>query len=274
LEDYLAISRVDPKYPAISLGESDIDGFRDDIPFEPFKDKCKLRFMWYYDSYLETIQAAAQKHKDNEKFEKMPFEGAGNIMDGVFNYTSLQNRLARVKQEIENETEEWARQGKIALDKEQSIATNVQRQFEQTKESFRNKDAIHLDIEQVDKNPFVWELTLMGRHMSNLDGGIFKIKMCISPRFPSEQPRVKVTTPLFHHRVAKDGQLCYFINNSDNLCAHVEAIVAAIEDESPAYDPRTLVNPEASKLLWGTPDQKKQYNRRLRRSAQESVEFL
>ena len=274
LEDYLGMGRNIDRLALMGAGDADIDGLRDDVPFEPFRDKCKLRFLWYFDSYLQAIIDAGRKHKDNTKFEKMPFEGSGNIMDGVFNYTDLQVRLGRVKNALERETENWAVQGKIALQKEQSIATNVHRQYEQTKEAFKAKDAIMIDIEEVDKNPFVWDLTLYGRAMTNLDGGVFKIRMCISPHFPMEQPRVKVVTPLFHHRVAKDGQLCYFIKNSDNLCAHVEAIIAAIDDECPAFDPRTRVCTEAANLLWGTEDQRKQYNRRLRRSAQESMEYL
>ena len=274
LEEYLGISRVGDKLPSVSLGESDIDNFRDDVAFEPFQDKCKIRFLWYYDSYLQTVIEGGKKYKDNTKFEKMPFEGGGNIMEGSFNYTDLQNRLAKVKKELEKETESWAEQGKVALQKEQSIATNVQRQYEQCKEAFKMKDAVMVDIEQVDENPFVWDITLYGRAMTNLDGGVFKIRMHISPRFPTEQPRVKVLTPLFHHRVSKDGQLCYLINNSDNLCAHVEATIAAIDDDNPAFDPRTRVHPEAASLLWGKPDQRKQYTRRLRRSVQDSTDYI
>ena len=160
LEDYLGMGRNIDRLALMGAGDADIDGLRDDVPFEPFRDKCKLRFLWYFDSYLQAIIDAGRKHKDNTKFEKMPFEGSGNIMDGVFNYTDLQVRLGRVKNALERETENWAVQGKIALQKEQSIATNVHRQYEQTKEAFKAKDAIMIDIEEVDKNPFVWDLTL------------------------------------------------------------------------------------------------------------------
>jgi len=45
-----------------------------------------------------------------------------------------------------------------------------------------------------------------------------------------------------------------------------------LEEESPPYDPRTLVNPEAAKLFWGSKDDKKIYNRKLRRAVQQSME--
>jgi ubiquitin-conjugating enzyme E2 Z len=108
--------------------------------------------------------------------------------------------------------------------------------------------------------------------MTNLDGGMFRIMLYISPKFPDVLPRVKFATPIFHHRVSPDGILCYDATRKDDMRSHIEAIIAAIEEESPAYDPRTLVNPEAAKLYWGGSDDKKLYNRRLRRSVQDSAE--
>lgn len=103
--------------------------------------------------------------------------------------------------------------------------------------------------------------------------GMFRIMLYLSPKFPDVLPRVKVETPLFHHRVsAKTGTLCYDAARKDDMRSHIEAILQAIEEEAPAYDPRTLVNPEAAKLFWGSPDERKVYNRRLRRSCENSGE--
>jgi len=275
MEDYIGISRgatklISSPHSASSSDDFDMNG---EAPFEPFKDKCKLRFLWYYDSYHLTVEQEASKYKDGAKFERMPFEGTGNIMDGTFQYSELKRRLAIIKEKLDQEIESWAAEGLQAVRKELGIASNLKRQFEQTVELYRKQADIPLDIELLDNNPFVWILTLVGRELTNLDGGIVRIRINISPRFPAEQPRVRVETPLFHHRISSNGQLCYFINNSDNLGAHVQAILSAIEDDNPAYDPRTLVNPEASKLLWGSADDKKAYSRRLRRSVQDSCDY-
>lgn len=155
-----------------------------------------------------------------------------------------------------------------------SIASNLQRQFEQIVEKYKKNDSVTLDLDLVDKNPFVWQLVLFGRPMTNLDGGIFRIMLYISPRFPDVQPHVRFETPIFHHRVSTDGILCYDPANKHDMRSHIEAIIGAIEEESPAYDPRTLVNPEAAKLFWGAADEKKLYNRRLRRSVQDSAEYV
>lgn len=119
---------------------------------------------------------------------------------------------------------------------------------------------------------FVWDLTLFGKPMTNLDGGVFNITLSIPPTFPEAQPRVKVETPIFHHRVASSGILCYFPRKEDEIASHLEAIVAALEDENTTYDPRAVVNPGAFALYWGGDEKRKFYNRKLRRSAQDSSE--
>ncbi|KAF2806704.1 UBC-like protein [Mytilinidion resinicola] len=273
LEDYLGIGRE--KVPGVVPYNAD-DDYREnsvDAPFEPFKDLCKRRFLWYYDSYLSAIEIEKEKHADGKRFDRMPFEGAGNIMEGCFQYTSLKKRLETIYEKLNEEMEAWGAEGQLATQKELSISSNLQRQYEQIVEFYKNNDSVTLDLELVDKNPFVWQLVLFGRPMTNLDGGMFRIKLYLSTKFPDTLPRIKFETPIFHHRVSKDGILCYNPTRKDDLKSHIEAIIEAVEEESPAYDPRTLVNPEAAKLFWGTADEKKLYNRKLRRSVQESTEY-
>lgn len=242
------------------------------IPFEPFKDLFKRRFLWYYEHYILSVEEHMPKHKDGAEFTKMPFEGGGNSMDGQFHYAQLGKRLVRIKEVLKDETESWAVEGKALKERESSKASNLQRQYDQLADHFRQKGTFNLSVELEDNNPFVWLITYFGKPMTHLDGGIFKIRMCISPQFPDEQPRVKMETPIYHHRVSKDGVVCYFPKKIEELKNHVEAIVEAFEDESPPFDPRTIVHPEASRLLWGSESDKKRYYRQLRRSAQRTME--
>lgn len=273
LEDYLNIKAESGPSIAAYNAEADVEANMSvEQPFQPFKDLCKRRFLWYYDSYIYAVNSESTKYEDGTKFVKMPFEGPGNIMDGSFQYSSLQKRLRYIRETLESETTSWAADGLLAVEKDLGIASNLRRQYEQIKEHYKTNDNVNIDIELVDKNPFLWQILLFGRPMTNLDGGIFRIKIYLSPKFPDVLPRVAFETPIFHHRVSKDGVLCYDASKKDDLRCHIEAIINAIEDESPGYDPRTLVNPEAGKLFWGSPDQKKMYNRKLRRFVQESVE--
>jgi len=202
----------------------------------------------------------------------MPFEGGGNDMPGRFNYTEIERRLKLVKTLLDKETSHWAAEGLASMKRETGVSANLQRQYEQVVEAYKRDSSVTLDIELEDKNPFVWAITYFGRPMTNLDGGLFSIKLYFSPRFPEEQPRAKFITPLFHHRIASDGTPCYTSARVEDVKSHIDAILEALEEESPPYDPRTNVNPEAAKLYWGSADDRKTYNRMLRRAVQRSIE--
>ncbi|KAI2640502.1 UBC-like protein [Hypomontagnella submonticulosa] len=280
MEEYLGITGSCLAPPSTTERE-DYDLDMDDeieiddasVPWEPFKDLCKRRFLWYYDSYLETIRKAKEEVKDGQPFVRMPFEGVTNTMDGKFNYSELEQRIRRIKAALDAEADRWASEGASPKMKDATVAVNLARQFEQIQESFKRLEVPH-NVELEGGNPFVWNFTYFGRPMTNLDGGMFRIKLNFSPRFPEEQPRIKFLTPMFHHRISADGTPCYFpnLNRREDIKQHIEAIIESLEEEQPPYDPRTLVHPEAHKLYWGSAEERKVYNRKLRRSVQRSME--
>lgn len=241
--------------------------------FEPFEDLLKQRFLWYYESYVTTCEIHLQHNKDGEKFVQMPFESGGNTMDGSFQYSVLLTRLARLKSLIDEETSKWAAKGTLAVEREMSIASKLKRQFEQLTEHHKAANVYNITMELEACNPFVWVLSYFGKPGTCLDGGVFKIRVFLSPLFPDEQPRVRLETPIFHHRVSKEGVLCYLPHKQEDMQEHVRAIIEALEEENPPYDPRTIVRPEATKLMWGSELERKKYKRQLRRSAEESMEF-
>lgn len=279
MEEYLGISPqgTAPAYTCSHADDSDNEIDREamdesSVNFEPFRDLCKRRFIWYYDSYLLAISKAKAEVKDGQQFARMPFECTGNGMDGKFNYTELERRIRVIRQTLDEETARWAVDGLASMKRESTKAANLQRQYEQVVEAYKKDKNVTLDIELVDKNPFVWSVTYFGRPMTNLDGGLFKIKLAFSPKFPEEAPRATFETALFHQRIAVDGTPCYTPRRSEDVKSHIEAIIEALEEESPPYDPRTMVNPEAAKLYWGSTEDKKLYNRKLRRAVQRSME--
>ncbi|PGH05876.1 ubiquitin-conjugating enzyme E2 Z [Blastomyces parvus] len=239
---------------------------------EPFEDLLKRRFLWYYESYILAIDAAELEVTPSQTFKKMPFENIGNTMDGRFDYPGLRTRLGVIKETIVKETESWIAGGLKEKEKETRIAVNLQRQHEQIVADLRNKGIFMLVLDLEEGNPFLWNLTYFCKPMTQFDDGIFQIQIYLSPKFPHEQPRVIVKPSLFHNRISKDGVLCYIPKKMEEMKAHIEAIVEALEDEAPPYNPWTTVNPEASKLFWGSEEDKKKYNRLLRRSVQRCTE--
>lgn len=62
-----------------------------------------------------------------------------------------------------------------------------------------------------------------------------------------------------------EGIPCYIPVKYDEGRYHIDAIIQLMEEENPPYDPRTQVNQEAAKLYWGSKEDKKEYNKKLRR---------
>ncbi|KAG5968573.1 hypothetical protein E4U56_000322 [Claviceps arundinis] len=275
LEGYLGIERASQNSVMDLIRREKSAEDDASLMFEPFKDLCKNRFLWYYQSYLDSIEKGKSETRDSQPFARMPFEAIGsNSMEGKFNYSDLERRLHNIKAALDAEPSTWAQEGLEAVANETTVATNLQHQYRQVTTRFKQCDLPH-DVTLEGGNPFVWTITYFGGPMTKLDGGLFQIRMHFSTRFPEEQPRVRLLTKLFHHYVASDGTICYVPNplKRDDIKSHIDAIISTLEETEPAYDPRRIVNPEASKLLWGKgKDDKKQYNRRLRRSVQQSVE--
>ena len=311
--------------------------YNTDTDFDPFCDVTKLRFLWYFDVYMNAVENSikpkpesegddkpntkrgkvsvylmddsldglspeseldeleemyemglypgrASKSKANPpppaaiwegmQFRLESFESKCNGMTGSYCYTGLRERLKTIRATIDEETKFWSVQGAEAVKNQKGIALEMRKDFEQIKQ--QNEKGLYessFDIELIDNNPFMWQMTLFGKYSTNLEGAVINIRICFSPKFPEEQPRVSVLTPLFHHRITKTGGiLCYVPSNSDDAHKHIAAIIQAIEDDDPRYDPRTKVNLEAAELLWGGDDKKKIYNRKVRRSVQDSLE--
>ena len=276
-EEYMGLNRANIVPNTMFATPTYIEDESDEVnvPFEPFKDLCKRRFLWYYQSYLDAVETGKSEVKDQDQFVRMPFESIGsNIMEGKFVYHDLERRLKAIKAALDAEPLQWAKDGLEAVAKESTVAVNLQHQFDQVSAHMKRMDMPH-DVTLEDGNPFVWIITYFGRPMTNLDGGLFRIKMSFSTRFPDEQPRVRFENKIFHHHVAADGTACYLPDplRKEDVRSHINAIIATLEEDEPAYDPRKIVNPEATKLYWGsTKDSKKKYNSRLRRSVQQSME--
>lgn len=241
--------------------------------FCPFTDLYKRRFLWYYDSYIKAIDDASTKVKDGRQFENTPFEYGTNAMRGKYAYASLRTRFQRVLQSLEAEKDTWARDGRQLMTNQHGTAINLQHQFESLRAQYTKNNGPSVEISLLDANPFVWTLTFFGPQSTDLSGATINVRLHFPFDFPEEQPRVSVLTPLFHHRIsATTKALCYFPTKLYDVQNHIESIMAIVIDEAPTYDPRALVNPAASALLWGDENSKKMYRRKLRRSVQDAME--
>ncbi|KAJ6014324.1 hypothetical protein N7540_008915 [Penicillium herquei] len=242
----------------------------------PFAEFYKQRFMWYRDNYIATID----KYRDNPEcqgvFPMTRFELPGqNAMQGIWNWDMLERNLAALEIDLITEINGWPTAGLDAIADGSFLGNTLKEKFECLKETMADRTSATCDFELVDGNPFVWQLTYFGK-CGMLSDGVFNIKICISPDFPRVQPRVFVTTPIFHARVSRGHQvMAYLPVRSDDIAVHLEGILNVLEEASPPpYNPLMVVNTEAARLCWESSDNQREYRRRVRRSAQESTELL
>lgn len=240
-----------------------------------FDDYIKQRFMWYLASYKQTIKEQSQVIQTQERngahFPLARFENQGNQMEGSWKYPDLRQRLDKIEATLMKEIQGWPVQGRQLVIQDAGIAVNLRGQHGQIAAQLNQMTESMVELELVKDNPFLWRLTYFGRPMTTLDGGVLRIKIYISPRHPAEQPRVFLETQVFHINVSPTGALIYLPARAEDMSKHIQGIINVLEEETPAYNPIMIVNPEAAKLFWGTKDERRLYNRKLRNSLTEAT---
>jgi ubiquitin-protein ligase len=103
-----------------------------------------------------------------------------------------------------------------------------------------------------------------------LAGGVFSLRMTFGEQYPEKPPRVRFTSEVFHPNVYSDGTLCMDIIQDQwspihNVCTLLTSIQSLLTDPNPS----SPANPEAAQLFQEDPSQ---YNRRVRRLAQKTIE--
>ncbi|KAJ5085119.1 hypothetical protein N7532_009890 [Penicillium argentinense] len=269
----LRLAIITPLEKALGLAPNPTGGPSSASSEDPFNDHYKRRFLWYLDQYKRAIAQGIEEVKNNPgpQFPMAPFESSSNGMRGSWAYPELQRRLQAIESKLIEETYGWAVEGSKICEEDAGIAVTLRAQQDQIVAELKNFTGSTVDLAMIDDNPFLWQLTYFGRPMSIWDGAMVNLKIYISPRFPAEQPRVFLDSSIFHLRVTSLKMLVYLPARSNDLIRHIAGIIGTLDEESPAYNPLLTVNQEASKLFWGTKQEKREYNTKLRHSIEMSM---
>jgi len=121
-----------------------------------------------------------------------------------------------------------------------------------------------------DDNLFVWAGSLFGPAETPWEGGIFSMRIFFHDEYPAKPPKVRFTCDMFHPNVYSDGVLCLDIIQDQWKPVYTTANVL-LSIQSMLTDPNCAspANPEAAQLYEAD---RKEYNRRVRRIAQKSVD--
>jgi len=91
---------------------------------EFFKAEIKREFLMRYETYMELAQRRVGD-KDGKAFVKTPFEYPSNIADGTFNYARLVQRLQKLRESLDAETEAWRQKGFESTRRKSYVASTL-----------------------------------------------------------------------------------------------------------------------------------------------------
>lgn len=119
-------------------------------------------------------------------------------------------------------------------------------------------------------NVFEWDATIIGPEETAWEGGIFSLKLVFPANYPDGPPKVRFTCEMFHPNVYADGTLCLdIIQDAWKPIYTVATILTSIQSLLTDPNPDSPANVDAAKL-WR--EDKKLYNRRVRRTAAKTIE--
>jgi len=120
-----------------------------------------------------------------------------------------------------------------------------------------------------DDNIFVWNASILGPDETAWEGGVYPLRLTFSEQYPDKPPKVRFTTEVYHPNVYGDGSLCLdIIQDKWSPIYSVSTILTSIQSLLTDPNPASPANPEAAKLY---ENDRKSYNRRVRRCAENSI---
>jgi ubiquitin-conjugating enzyme E2 A len=122
-----------------------------------------------------------------------------------------------------------------------------------------------------DNNLFVWNATILGPDDTPWEGGIYSLRIVFTDEYPSKPPKeVRFTTEMFHPNIYPDGTLCLdIIQDKWSPTYTVSSLLASVQSLLTDPNPNSPANPEAARYY---EQDKKEYNKRVRRCALHSVD--
>lgn len=115
--------------------------------------------------------------------------------------------------------------------------------------------------------PFIWDATIMGPERTPWEGGLYSLEIRFSAQHPYRPPFVSFVTKMFHPNITTEGVPAIDILQSRwNSKIRLNAVLNELQELLAKPSPLYPVHHEAAQL-WGK--DRKQYDRRVRRLAQE-----
>jgi len=110
-------------------------------------------------------------------------------------------------------------------------------------------------------NILLWNAIIFGPENTVWDGGIFKLRMEFTEKFPHEAPKVIFLTPMFHPNIYANGNICLdILQNNWSSAYDASNILISIQSLLADPNPNSPANSEAAKLYV---EDRREYNRKV-----------
>eukprot|EP01028_Stygiella_incarcerata_P013378 TRINITY_DN82221_c0_g1_i1.p1 TRINITY_DN82221_c0_g1~~TRINITY_DN82221_c0_g1_i1.p1 ORF type:complete len:434 (+),score=119.95 TRINITY_DN82221_c0_g1_i1:166-1467(+) len=248
------------------------------IPYPQLTDVMKQTFLNYYDQYMYNLKELKKTvieklGSPTASFSMMPFECSSNGMSGAFDFDALEARLRSVKRTVDDETEEWVREGKKLV--EEDAQTTALDGLRSQLELLEADPVDGISVEAEDDCPFVLNLYIYG-DTGRYEEGIFNAKMFLDPKM-EQFPRVQFVTPIVHPGISVTDRRP-FIQPGFPAKTHwtIRSILVSILRllrESPDPSPISDLNPKIG-LMWRAEKTKDEFKRLVRECVIASQEGL
>jgi ubiquitin-conjugating enzyme E2 A len=97
------------------------------------------------------------------------------------------------------------------------------------------------------------------------------LRLTFSEKYPEKPPRVRFTSEIYHPNIYQDGSICLdIIQDCWSPALDVNSILTSIQSLLTDPNCASPANPAAARMYV---EDKKEYDRRVRRIAQKSVEL-
>lgn len=251
-----------------------------------FADVRKTFFRMYCERYLAECErmAARREIKDGTAFKMMPFECSSNGLHGTFQWAKVKARLEALRRKLLDEVDEWrtigAQQTTMLREKRDASVNSCIHHLGQQEERIKAEAPDGASIGPNGLNSCIWEATIFGPADTPLDGGMFGVEVVFPPEYPETPPYVRFTSAMFHPQISPAGLpylrsllLWHCCEPKERTIGGLLQQLVALLTTDPSPEPATHLNTEAANLYFSrSPDDHKEYKKRVKRAAQRSVD--
>ena len=83
------------------------------------------------------------------------------------------------------------------------------------KKFLRDGAGLGILVQACPTNMMIWEAIIFGPDDTDWEGGVFKLMMEFTDKFPGEPPKVKFLSRMYHPNIYTNGEICLNILGKD-----------------------------------------------------------